>query len=54
MDGGNAEENEGYFADGENDPSSTPLNKFDILKHSSTNLLRGYPSSTYAPRGRGV
>ena len=32
--GGSAEENEGYFADGENDPSSTPLNKFDILKFS--------------------
>ena len=29
--GNSAEENEGYFADGENDPSSTPLNKFDIL-----------------------
>ena len=34
MGGGSAEENEGYFADGENDPSSTPLNKFDILKFS--------------------
>ena len=34
VDGGSAEENEGYFADGENDPSSTPLNKFDILKLS--------------------
>ena len=32
VDGTNAEENEGYFADGENDPSSTPLNRSDILK----------------------
>ena len=30
-----AEENEAYFADGENDPSSTPLNKFDMLKSNA-------------------
>ena len=47
MDGGNAEENEGYFADGENDPSSTPLNKFDILKLSCSGIktIHGGPSA---------
>ena len=35
-----AEENEGYFADGENDPSATPLNKFDILISLAYSSLR--------------